>query len=58
MISSGVGLFSGFSPGYAWARMLVRVAPGLMLLERTGATVSTSSASVCIRPSVANFETP
>ena len=35
MMSSGAGLSIGFSPGYACARMLVRVPPGLMLLERT-----------------------
>ena len=47
------------APLEAWlVRIAVRVAPGLMLLERTGATPSSSSARVCIMPSVANLEMP
>jgi hypothetical protein len=45
------------SAGYALARIGERTAPGLTLFERIGDSVASSSASTCIIPSFANFDT-
>ena len=43
--------------GYAVRRMAVLVAPGLRLFTRTREVFSSSLASTCIKPSVANLDT-
>ena len=47
----------GSSAGYACSRMFVRTLPGLMLFTRIAGWFSSSSASMCISPSLAHFDT-
>ena len=56
-MAAGVVTVAGSSAGNAVARMRVRVAPGLMQFTLMLLVPSSSWASTCDKPSMANFET-